>query len=176
MTYKYILIGLLVLTACTESQVKSYLTEQIKDSQVDYSGTVQDFKITRVVDGDTVEGEIEGVVEKIRLIGVDTPEVFGGEECYGKESSEYTRERLTGKTVYIESDNSQENRDKYDRLLRYIVINNGPNNASNFNRELIIQGIAIEYTYDKPYKFQDEFRSAQADAKTQQRGLWGACN
>src|SRR3990167_2259493 len=83
----------------------------------------QDVKVKRVIDGDTFEAE-DG--EKIRLLGVDCPELahFGKPaEYFGKESTEFSRQNLEGKTVKLVKDSLNKDRDKYGRLLRYVYIN-----------------------------------------------------
>lgn len=135
------------------------------------------FQVTKVVDGDTIEVSINGVDEKIRLIGVDTPETVDPRkpvQCFGKEASNYSKSILEGKSVKLESDDTQDNRDKYKRLLRYVILEDG----SNFNKLLIENGFAHEYTFETPYQYQAEFKAAQEDAQDNGRGLWSTdtCN
>src|SRR5688500_3226411 len=72
--------------------------------------------VVRVVDGDTVE--LGGGLGKSRLIGVDTPEVYGGVECYGREASAYAKRQLDGRSVRYTI--GREERDRYGRLLVYL--------------------------------------------------------
>lgn len=135
------------------------------------------FQVTKVVDGDTIEVSIDGVNEKIRLIGVDTPETVDPRkpvQCLGKEASNYSKSVLEGKSVKLEADETQENRDRYKRLLRYAILDDG----TNFNELLIEKGFAHEYTYDTPYKYQSEFKSAEEQARLNSIGLWSVdtCN
>lgn len=128
-------------------------------------------QVTKVVDGDTIEVILSGKKEKIRLIGVNTPETVDPRkpvECFGKEASAKTHELLDNATVVLESDQSQGNRDRYDRLLRYVTRDDG----LFVNKILIQSGFAHEYTYDKPYRYQSEFRQAQKQAEQQHAGLW----
>ena len=93
------------------------------------------YLVPRVVDGDTVSIDIDGETKKARLIGVDTPETVHPTklvECFGKESSQKTKEILEGKAVKIEYDESQGSNDKYDRTLVYIFLEDG----TNFNEYL----------------------------------------
>jgi micrococcal nuclease len=79
--------------------------------------------VTKVSDGDTIHVTYQGRDERVRLIGVDTPEVswYGGKgECFGQEAGLYTRSRLDGRTVRLEFD--VDLRDRYDRLLAYVFI------------------------------------------------------
>lgn len=129
------------------------------------------YKITKIVDGDTVKIEMNGKVETVRLIGVDTPEVVDPRkpvQCFGREASAKTKEWLLNRVVKVESDSTQDTRDKYGRLLLYIYRDDG----LFINRELIAQGYAHEYTYDIPYKYQKEFKEAEMSARENQQGLW----
>lgn len=128
------------------------------------------FLVTKVVDGDTVEVEIDGKLEKLRLIGVDTPETVDPRkkvQCYGKEASEFTKATLLGKSVRLERDQSQDERDKYGRMLVYLWLDD-----SLFNERLIAEGYAHEYTYQKPYYYQERFKTAQNLARENLLGLW----
>lgn len=136
----------------------------------------QNYKVVKVVDGDTIDVEIDGQIERVRLIGVNTPEVVDPRqrvECFGREASEKAHELLDGKEVELEADATQTDRDKYNRLLRYVRTTEG----SFYNLEIIKLGYAYEYTYDLPYKYQSEFKAAQIEAQNKKSGLWadGVC-
>jgi len=136
----------------------------------------QTFPVVKVVDGDTLSISINGKTETIRLIGINTPETVDPRkpvECFGKEASNKAKELLTGKSVRLEADPTQGDTDKYNRLLRYVWLEEG----LSFNKQMISDGYAYEYTYAKPYKYQAEFKQAEAVAKQAKRGLWadGAC-
>ncbi|GMO49959.1 MAG: hypothetical protein Ta2G_07190 [Termitinemataceae bacterium] len=133
-------------------------------------------KVVRHIDGDTVELEINNppyplrAKEKIRMIGVDTPETVHpnkGVEYFGKEASNFTRAALLGKTVFLAFD--FETRDKYDRLLAYIYTADG----RCHNAELVKEGYAHAYTRF-PFQFLEEFRGAESLARSAGRGLWKA--
>ncbi len=133
--------------------------------------------VTHVVDGDTIDADIDGKTERIRLIGIDTPETVDPRkpvQCFGREASNKTKEMLTGKEVRLEPDPTQDDRDKYGRLLRYVFLEDG----TNYNKWLIAQGYAHEYTYDIPYKYQTEFKTAESQARNHSLGLWSpnTCN
>ena len=135
------------------------------------------FEVVNVVDGDTVDVIIDGIKVRLRLIGVDTPETVHPSkpvECFGKEASAFTKSTLLNQMVRLEADDSQGNLDKYDRLLRYIFLEDG----ANFNEILIAEGYAFEYTYNLPYKYQEAFMEAEKQAELNQKGLWasGACD
>lgn len=133
--------------------------------------------VARVVDGDTIVVLINGVSEKIRLIGVNTPETVDPRkpvQCFGKEASAFTKSLLLNKTVRLETDPSQDDRDKYGRLLRYVFLADG----ILVNKEIIALGYGHEYTYRVPYKYQNDFKNAERTARENKIGLWAdsACN
>ena len=124
---------------------------------------------TRVVDGDTIIVEIESKQEKVRLIGVDTPETVHPSkpvEYFGKEASEFTRKMVRGKKIRLEYD--WQRRDKYGRLLAYVYLEDG----TFLNAEIIKQGYGFAYTR-YPFKYLDEFRQYEREARENNRGLWG---
>ncbi len=129
------------------------------------------YKVTKVVDGDTLHIDVNGVDEKVRLIGINTPETVDPRtsvQCFGKEASNRMKDLASGKLVRIEYDESQNVRDVYNRLLAYLYLEDG----QMLNRKMIADGYAYEYTYLTPYKYQKEFRDIQNIARTSGRGLW----
>ncbi|MEI7742023.1 MAG: thermonuclease family protein [bacterium] len=130
-----------------------------------------------VVDGDTIDVELNGAKQRLRLIGINTPETVDPRkpvECFGKEASKHAKELMTGKAVRLEADPSQDETDKYGRLLRYVFLEDG----TNYNLAAIRDGYAYEYTYSRAYKYQKQFRAAQREAQSKESGLWapGTCN
>ena len=135
------------------------------------------YSVTKVVDGDTITINLDGTAETIRLIGINTPETVDPRkpvECFGKQASDEAKTILTGKKVRIEKDSTQGERDKYGRLLAYVF----RDDELFFNEYMIQQGYAYEYTYNKPYKYQTQFKSDQVIAQSQGKGLWahGVCD
>ena len=134
------------------------------------------FTVTKAVDGDTIWVDNNGQRQKIRLIGLDTPETVDPRkpvQCFGREASAQAKTILGGQSVYLETDPSQDTIDKYGRTLAYVWTASG----RLFNLDMITDGYAHEYTYDLPYRYQADFKAAQNDARAQERGLWspGAC-
>lgn len=135
------------------------------------------YKVAKVIDGDTINVVINGKTETIRLIGIDSPETVDPRkpvQCFGKEASDKAKEVLTGKNVSLEADSTQGERDKYDRLLRFVFLEDG----MNFNKLMVSEGYAHEYTYQSnPYKYQEDFKNAEKAAMDDKKGLWadGAC-
>lgn len=129
------------------------------------------FRVSRVVDGDTIVVLMGGKEERVRLIGVDTPETKQPRnpvELYGPEASAFTREALEGKKVRLETDVQE--RDRYGRLLAYVYLEDG----TFFNEELLRQGYAKILTVPPNVKYSEEFLNIQRQALEAGRGLWGA--
>lgn len=130
------------------------------------------YPVVAVVDGDTIDVRMGSRVESVRLIGIDTPEMQTRErdaQCFGPEASAATRELLEGKVVRLEFDASQGRRDRYDRLLAFVWLED-----LHVNEWLVRQGYAREYTYSAPYRYQAGFKAAEAEARAAARGLWAA--
>jgi micrococcal nuclease len=136
-----------------------------------------EYKLSRVVDGDTVVVEVGGIETKVRLIGVNTPEIVDPRktvQCFGKEASSFLKNLLpSGITVKMEIDPTQGDKDKYGRLLRYVY-----SGDVFVNEEIIQSGYGFEYTYKTPYQFQTEFKESEKYAREGQIGLWApnTCN
>jgi len=127
----------------------------------------QEVRVTRVIDGDTIE--IEGG-QKVRYIGIDTPETVHPSEpieCFGKEASSKNNELVAGKKVRLEKDVSET--DKYGRLLRYVWVGD-----TFVNDCLVRQGYAKASSYPPDVKYQEQFRQAEQEARDAGRGLWAA--
>jgi micrococcal nuclease len=127
-------------------------------------------ELIKVVDGDTIIVKINGREKSVRLIGIDTPEK---NECFEKEATDKANELMENKKIKLEADSSQDNNDKYGRLLRYIYLEDG----TLINKKLVEEGFGTEYTYKIAYKFQTEFREIEKMAKEKKIGMWadGVC-
>jgi micrococcal nuclease len=135
------------------------------------------YAVTQVVDGDTIKVSIDGSVKTVRLIGIDTPETVDPRkpvQCFGEEASNKAKAILSGKKVRLEVDSTQGDLDKYQRLLRYVFLED----ATFFNKLMITEGYAHEYTYDTAYTYQADFRAAEKLARESKVGLWNpeTCN
>lgn len=133
--------------------------------------SVVDAEVLRVVDGDTIEVDLDGREEDVRLIGVDTPEtVKPGEpvQCFGPEASEFAKSVLDDETVRLEFD--RERRDVYDRLLAYVFVEDRFVNA-----ELIEGGFARTLEIEPNTSRASQLARLEAAAGAAGRGLWGAC-
>lgn len=128
------------------------------------------YKVVRVVDGDTIIIDYNGTEERVRLIGVDTPEsVHPDKEKnteFGTTASNFSKELLTDKYVKIELDVQE--RDQYGRILAYVYLND-----VMVNKTLLQEGYAKVATYPPNVKYIDDFTSIQEEARNNKKGLWG---
>ena len=128
-------------------------------------------KVTRVVDGDTVEAQVGGSEEDVRYIGVDTPESVKPDapvECYGPQASHFNERLVEGETVRLEYD--AEERDVYGRLLAYVYLGD-----TFVNAELVERGYATTLTIPPNTRFADLFARLEREASDAGRGLWSDC-
>jgi len=128
--------------------------------------------VISVVDGDTVIARLRGgAVEKIRLLGVDTPEVVDPRkpvQCFGHVASDFTKSQLTGKRVSLELDAEQ--RDKYGRLLAYVILD-----GHRYNDELLERGYARFLVIPPNGSHARAMLREELAARAAGRGLWGEC-
>jgi len=172
-------IILIVIALCTKNDsIISYIEENYnidlamitqEENKVGGEIVTTKCKVIRVVDGDTIVVEYKGNEEKVRLIGVDTPESVHPNEVKNTEegikTSNYTKERLNGKTVELELDVQE--RDKYGRILAYVYID-----GEMYNKELLRLGYAKVATYPPNVKYVDYFTKIQEEARENKVGLW----
>ncbi len=141
----------------------------------DYSNIV----VKRVVDGDTL---VLANGERVRLIGIDTPEIHDSDKLYrdskrsqesvseikemGQRSYKFTKDLVEGKVVSLEFD--VERQDKYKRLLAYVYLQDG----TFVNAEIVRQGYASLMTYPPNVKYADSFLKLYREARENKRGLW----
>ena len=118
--------------------------------------------VTRVIDGDTI---IIDTGQKIRYIGIDTPEVYPQTEDYGMEAWQANRRLVEGKEVRLERDVSET--DKYGRLLRYVYIED-----TLVNAELVRLGLAEARAYPPDTKYQTTLEQMEREARQAGRGMW----
>lgn len=181
-----LIAAVIALSACGGGHLVE-LTEQAPATFASEPGGYEDAVVVRVVDGDTIVVEIEGRVDgpgageaplgseqRVRLIGIDTPEsVRPGTpvECFGREASDAAKALLEGETVRLIKD--VEETDRYDRLLRYVYLGEEMANA-----RLVTNGYATAYTYPPNIRWSELFVQLQREARENDRGLWSpdACN
>jgi micrococcal nuclease len=135
-------------------------------------GTV---RVVRVVDGDTLVAHLPAGDERVRLIGIDTPETVDPRkpvQCFGREASDRTKHLLpAGTAIRLERD--VEARDRYGRLLAYVY---RQDDGTFVNLALAEEGYAQPLTIPPNVAYADRFAAAAAGARAAGRGLWGACD
>jgi micrococcal nuclease len=137
------------------------------------TGPIQEARVVRVVDGDTIRVQMGGQEYRVRYIGIDTPETVHPSrpvEWMGREASDANAALVAGRTVVLEKDVSEI--DQYRRLLRYVWL---PDGATWLlvNLELVRRGFAQVSTYPPDVKYTDLYLDAQRKARDEGRGLWG---
>ncbi len=142
-----------------------------KEGGVDISeknGDLMEGIVKYVIDGDTV---ILTNGEKVRYVGIDTPERG---QCWYRQAKEFNRKLVSGKKVRLERDKS--NRDRYQRLLRYVYVQNSSDEKEIFvNLELVKAGLARAKEYKPDTKYASILKQAESYAKINKIGLWGGC-
>ena len=133
------------------------------------------YKVVEVIDGDTIRISYNGSTEKVRIIGIDTPETKDSRvdvECWGPEATKYLVEKISGKEVSLSRDPTQDDYDSYGRMLRYVYLD-----GADVGLELVRNGYGSEYTYSEPYLKQREYKAAEEHAKANKLGKWSdKCN
>lgn len=177
MTYRYRKkhgwVGLLLVvltTALTVAQQEGWLQDAKHAAITNQPGL---YSVTQFVDGDTLEVDMNGRPEKIRLIGVDTPETHKPKtpvQCYGLAAAAFTKNVIGTQQLRLVSDSLSTDRDRYKRLLRYVYLPDG----TNLNQKIIETGHGFYYPYF-PFTKSDEFALAQKTAQEGSKGLWGNC-
>lgn len=123
------------------------------------------------VDGDTAKFEIDGEIITVRFLGINTPETVDttkSEEPYGKEASNYTKDKLENATkIELEYDSKVQEKDKYDRILAWIWVDN-----SLLQEELVGNGLAEIYMLQNNYRYAGILQLAEENAKDNKIGIW----
>lgn len=132
------------------------------------------YHVTEFVDGDTIKVNMNGSPETLRLIGVDTPETHDPRkavQCFGQAAAGFTKQFIGASSVRLAADPTNTNRDRYNRLLRYVYLPDG----KLLNAEIIKKGYGFAYTAF-PFEKLDEFRAYERQARDHHLGLWGSCH
>jgi micrococcal nuclease len=172
----FFLFGLLAIAAleagsATHQEPRVGTSKQSRESR----NTISEKRVViRVLDGDTI---VVSPNEKVRLIGVDTPETVHPKravQCFGKDAKEFTRSMAESQTIRLVLDKSnaaRNHKDRYGRTLGYAYLEDG----TMLNAELIRRGYAYAYTRF-PFRYIAEFREMERVARSQSVGLWASCN
>jgi micrococcal nuclease len=161
-------LRLLAAVALVAALAAGYLSGRGGDGDTDgptVPGGAGSAVVRRVVDGDTV---VLAGAGRVRLIGVDTPEVFGRAECFGAQASAFSKRTLAGVRVrYVVG---REARDRYGRLLAYLWLGDG----RSVNAMLVARGYARTLTIPPNDRYAGGFARLARDARRRGAGLWGA--
>lgn len=131
------------------------------------------YRVVEFADGDTITVDMDGRHERVRLIGVDTPETHDPRkpvECFGQAAAEFTKNLIGDGAVRLEADPLSTNRDRYDRLLRHVYTSDN----KLVSAEIISQGYGFAYL-SFPFSKLDEFRRLEDEARSSGHGLWSGC-
>jgi len=177
----FLVILFLPLNLCANEPIKVYYSQNGKFSiPFGKSYNYLDILVKRVIDGDTLQ-LVNG--ERVRLIGIDTPELHESDKLYrdslrtkqdariiqelGRRAYEFTKQLVEGKRVILEFD--VEKYDRYKRLLAYVYLKDG----TFVNAEIVKQGYASLMTIPPNVKYSDLFLRLYQEARQNLRGLWG---
>lgn len=171
------LVFALTLTSCQEIPKKN--NNQNEFASKDWQ-TYQKAKVKYAVDGDTIWVDINGKDEKVRFVGVNTPEVAKDgkpAEFMAEEAKDFTNEALKNKEIYLERDISD--RDKYNRLLRYIWLEEPATSPTltdiekkTLNGILVKEGYAYANYYKPDIKYQEYLKDLEKSAQDNKKGIW----
>lgn len=125
--------------------------------------------VAGIIDGDTIKVRLKGTTERVRIIGIDTPEL-ASHECYAQQAASRMQSLVQGRQVRLAADPTQDDRDRYGRLLRHVFLPDGRSVA----QLLIAGGFGREYTYDRAYTGQASHLRAQGAARSARLGIWGS--
>lgn len=179
---KKIILGLclvLSLASCDDlnfNDVNQKQSKEISDNEY------QKAKVTKIVDGDTIYADIDGLSEKIRLVGINTPEIDVedlGDEYFGRDATIFSTKILKDKKIYLEKDKSD--RDKHGRLLRFVWLEKPADPANPTDeeiKELLVNALLVEggYAYANVYppddRYSDILKNLEKEAKQNKLGIW----
>lgn len=161
----------IILLILALTYILQWASGMLRKQQISQASSYQ---VTKVFDGDTIEVNMDGTLEKVRFIGIDTPETGGhdtGIECYGPEASSYTKAQLQNQYVLLIADSLSSNRDRYNRLLRYVY---RASDNLDMNLSILQHGYSKSYSIF-PFERSQEFKQASRTAEQNNLGLWAAC-
>ncbi len=176
------LILLLIITNAAQNPQATTVNSDTRGTEVaevsatpqvigETSENTEEFLVTRVIDGDTIELENK---QKVRYIGIDSPETGG--DCFALEATLKNIELVKGKRVRLIKDKSET--DRYGRLLRYVYVDDpstSSGQATFVNDFLVRGGYAIAKAYKPDVSMQSQLSEAEKEARENNKGLWKAC-
>ncbi len=171
-THKISLVSVLLILFVAIGQQQGWFEQAGKGVLTNQPGL---YTINHFVDGDTIAVHMNGTSETIRFIGIDTPETHKPNtpvQCYGPAAAAYTQARIkaAGSKVRLVSDSLSTNRDRYNRLLRYVYLPDG----TDLNQQIVANGYGFYYPYF-PFSKKAQFKADEQAAVSAHKGLWGSC-
>ncbi len=170
-------IGVIVITIFS---IYNYFTQNNKKNIEITNYNIQEnntdknlYPVLYTFDGDTYSVKINNQKEKIRVLGIDTPEKKGGfrsEGCFGNQASDYVKEKLKNKKIALSKPKTYSNTDKYGRLLRYVFLD-----GEDFGAHLISEGYAFSYKKFK-HPQRNYYNTLEKEAKKNKKGMWNPNN
>jgi endonuclease YncB( thermonuclease family) len=168
-------VSLLISLVIIFLQQKGYLDKPSEKAQdAIEKSTPGLYQVTHFDDGDTIQVDMEGKKETVRFIGVDTPETHDPRkpiQCFGKSAAAFTRNLIGQNRVRLAADLTNSNRDRYQRLLRYVYLPDG----TLVNQKIIADGYGFALV-GFPFTKMEEFKAAEKQARENNKGLWGGCS
>jgi len=143
-------------------------------STIAFNATSTNAFVVKAVDGDTLTVKLDGSTNqvKVRLLGVNTPETVDPRktvECFGKEASAYAHSKVDGRRIRLDADPQADEIDKYGRLLRNVILEDG----TDFNAALVRDGYAYAYlSFPLNKQRKAQLKQLENEARIAQRGLW----
>jgi micrococcal nuclease len=163
MTKQYIKIIAIILL----SLVSLLIGLLSKDSSDGQGRNSKQARVEKISDGDTLTVRVDGRSEKVRLIGIDAPEL--GQRPWGKKSREHLESLIASSSWSVTLEYDIDRRDKYGRLLAYVRAKDG----RLINLEMVKDGYAVLYTFTPNIRHVDQFTGAQRQAREKKIGIWG---
>lgn len=160
-----------ILPTLSKDDRTKYLIWWLSDYLSDKLNESQEYEVIKIIDWDTIKIKYEWEEINIRMIGIDSPENSTTRYGYIEKNWDLAKEKIEeligNNKITIELDDTQWKYDKYNRLLAYVFVS-----WININQKMIEVWYANEYTYNKSYKYQKEFKEAEKNAKNKKVGIW----
>ncbi len=164
-------LALFALIACTKTPVENLAGAGVIET--DAQNSVNEGYVAHVTDGDTFQINSSGTIMKIQLIGINAPNIAYKStqgQCYSEEAKNKAKEMLLGKQVVLLADKGQQNKDKYERYLRYLELN-GEDIA-----EVLLSGGYVKVYNWTTFDRMEKYKTLEATARAEKKGLWGECS
>lgn len=172
--------GIICISLLLHTELNQPIASNSQES-IESQNDVQEERglVTRIIDGDTIKVAINNTEETVRIANINTPETVHPNkivECYGKEATQKITDLILDKTIVLKADQTQQDRDRYGRLIRYVFLNSDQTSA-DIGLTLVSEGYAHASHYgNTPHEYFELYESAQKKAQIEQKGLWNPDN